>query len=196
MRAELALRCRCGELRGSVVEVARDTCTRAVCYCCDCQAFARWLGTDGVMNERGGTDIIAVAQGRVRWHEGGDRLRCVRLSAKGTHRWYSGCCRTPVGNTISAKIPFVGLARLGFVDAPEEHVGPAIGMQGRYAKGGVPDGVHARAPLGLVAHSARLVFGWWVSGKARPSEYFDAQTGAPRVEPLVLDADTRAKLYA
>ncbi|HWB79660.1 MAG TPA: DUF6151 family protein [Nannocystaceae bacterium] len=194
MSTELALRCRCGKLRGAVVEVARDTCSHAVCYCRDCQAFARWLGIDGVMNERGGTEIIAVAQGRVRWHEGGDRLRCMRLSAKGTHRWYSECCRTPVGNTISARIPFVGIARMTFVDAPEQHVGPAIGMQGRYAKGGVPEGVHARAPLGLVAHSAKLVFGWWVRGKARPSDYFDAKTGAAKHEPLVLAAEERAQL--
>lgn len=145
------------------------------------------------MNDRGGTDIIAVAQGRVRWHEGADRIRCTRLSAKGTHRWYSACCRTPVGNTISAKIPFVGLPRIGFVDAPEAHVGPAIGVQGRYAIGGVPEGVHGRAPLGLVTRSVALIFGWWITGKGRPSEYFDAR-GIPRSEPLVLDADARAKL--
>lgn len=146
------------------------------------------------MDARGGTEIVAVAQGQVRWHEGGDRLRCVRLSAKGLHRWYSDCCRTPVGNTISGKVPFVGLPRICFEDAPEDAVGPSVGMNGRLAEDGVPPGVHPRAPLGLVARAFWLIVRWWITGKGRPSDYFDDRTGAPRSQPLVLTADERARL--
>jgi hypothetical protein len=193
-RATLA--CRCGALRGAVDGIAPNESSHAVCYCDDCQAFARWLGIDGVTDEHGGTEIVAVAQGRVRWQDGAHQLRCVRLSGKGMHRWYTACCRTPVGNTISAKVPFVGLPRICIADLPDGAVAPAIGVQGRFAPGGVPPGVHRRAPIGLVARSAWLLLRWWVTGKGRPSEYFDAKTGTPRSEPLVLTPDARAQLNA
>ena len=191
---DFELRCVCGELRGIVHGVAPHTCGHAICYCDDCQAYARWLGTAGVADAHGGTEVVAVAQGTVRWTEGSEQLRCMRLSGKGLHRWYSACCRTPVGNTISAKVPFVGLPRLCFGELPEVAVGPAIGIQGRFARGGLPPGVHRRAPIGLVAGSAWLLLRWWIGGKGRPSDYFDAHTGAPRSAPLVLTADERAQL--
>jgi hypothetical protein len=181
-------------MRGVVTDVRPSNSAHAVCYCDDCQAFARWLGIDGVMDERGGTEVVQVAPAQVRWTEGDDRLRCVRLSPKGMVRWYSGCCRTPVGNTVSARVPFVGLPRLAFVELPPDAVGPAVGVQGRFAKGGVPPGVHARAPLGLIAHAVRMLTGWWIAGRGRPSPYFDARTGAPRAVPRVLDATERARL--
>ena len=41
--SEVPLRCRCGALRGVASEVAPTTGLRLVCYCKDCQAFARYL---------------------------------------------------------------------------------------------------------------------------------------------------------
>jgi hypothetical protein len=181
-------------MRGVVTDVRPSNCTHGVCYCNDCQAFARWLGIDGVMNERGGTDIVQIAPAQVRWTAGADRLRCVRLAPKGMVRWYSDCCRTPAGNTVSARVPFVGLPRPAFVELPIEAVGPAVGANGRFAIGGVPPDVHARAPLGFIAHAVWMLTRWWIGGKGRPSPYFDEQTGAPRSTPTMLDATERARL--
>jgi hypothetical protein len=33
---------------------------------------------------------------------GTDALRCLRLSDKGVLRWYTDCCRTPIGNTAAS----------------------------------------------------------------------------------------------
>ena len=196
MTVELALRCRCGIVSGVMSDVGPSNSNHAVCYCRDCQAFARWLGTPGVMNERGGTDIVQVSPSQVRWTEGAEHLRCMRLSAKGLLRWYTDCCRTPAGNMVSARVPFVGLPRVAFVDLPSHAVAPAIGVRGNEAQGGVPPGVHARAPLGMIAHASWMMLRWWIGGKGRPSAYFEAETGAPRSKPLVLTPDERATLDA
>ena len=33
---------------------------------------------------------------------GTDAMRCLRLSDKGVLRWYTDCCRTPIGNTAAS----------------------------------------------------------------------------------------------
>jgi hypothetical protein len=40
---DVQLRCKCGHVRGIAQEVARYAGFRFVCYCEDCQAFARFL---------------------------------------------------------------------------------------------------------------------------------------------------------
>ncbi|MBX7083654.1 MAG: hypothetical protein K1X88_30880 [Nannocystaceae bacterium] len=193
--SDVELRCRCGSIVGHVTELSPRTCNRAVCYCDDCQAFARWLGTDGVTDAHGGTDIVQLAPSAVTFSTGQQHLRAMRLSPKGLLRWYSDCCRVPMGNMVSARVPFVGLARERLLDVPAEALGPAIGVQGRFVRGGVPPGAVARAPLGMIVHAVRLLGGWWLRGKGRPSPYFD-DAGAPKVAPQVLDEAERAPLYA
>ena len=48
-----ALSCACGGLTGSVAHARRAT--HSVCYCRDCQAFARFLGREAeLLDARGG----------------------------------------------------------------------------------------------------------------------------------------------
>src|SRR5262245_1992629 len=48
--------------------------------------------------------------GRVKLTTGTDALRCLRLSAKGVLRWYTDCCRTPIGNTAaSPRFPVIAV---------------------------------------------------------------------------------------
>src|SRR5687767_6325224 len=55
------LRCQCGAIRGYVALPAKTV--RAICYCRDCQAFARYLERAGdILDEHGGTDILATAR--------------------------------------------------------------------------------------------------------------------------------------
>jgi hypothetical protein len=46
-----------GTLQGYVVPSA--AATRAVCYCKDCQAYARFLSAPCVVDSSGGTEIVA-----------------------------------------------------------------------------------------------------------------------------------------
>lgn len=193
MSSELELQCRCAAMRGTVGDVGPSNSTHAICYCDDCQAFARWLAIDGITDPHGGTEILQVSPSQIRWTHGTEHLRCMRLSPKGMIRWYCDACRTPVGNTVSARVPFVGIPCIAFVDLPVDAVGLAVGVQARFATNGPPPGAYARAPLGIVVHAARMLARWWIRGKGRPSPYFD-DDGVPRSAPVVLDRATRDRL--
>src|SRR6478736_8944365 len=105
MPLDLPLRCRCGRLRGIASDISPSGGLRFVCYCGDCQAFARFLDRADVLDAAGGTDIFHMPPGRVKLTAGTDSLRCLRLSNK-VLRWYSECCRTPIANTPrSAGLP-------------------------------------------------------------------------------------------
>ena len=95
---DLPLRCRCGNVRGVAIEVAPSAGFRFVCYCQDCQVFAHFLERPDVLDAAGGTDIFQMPTGRVQLSAGTDAVRCLRLSRK-VFRWYTDCCRTPIGNT-------------------------------------------------------------------------------------------------
>lgn len=192
---ELAVRCRCGAVEGVVTDVTPAACSHVVCYCRDCRVFARFLGGDDIIDAHGGTEVVQFAPSQVRITAGFEQLRSMRLSPKGLLRWYTKCCRTPIGNMISAKVPFVGLPGLCLVERPEAAVGPAVGVNGRGAPGGVPPGASAGAPVGFLLRVSALMLRWWLGGKGRPSAYFD-EAGVPRVAPMVLDLDERRRLQA
>jgi hypothetical protein len=102
------LRCRCGKLQGHVVP--STVAVRAICYCKDCQAYARFIDTAGVADQDGGTEVIASLPQHVHFTAGLDKLACMSLSERGLLRWYAGCCNTPIGNTPRhPKLPYVGL---------------------------------------------------------------------------------------
>jgi hypothetical protein len=109
MRFDLSLRCECGCVRGVAREVSPSAGFRFICYCNDCQAFARFLDRPDVLDGAGGTDIYQMPPGRIALTAGTDALRCLRYSEK-VLRWYTDCCRTPIGNTASGpRFPVVGL---------------------------------------------------------------------------------------
>src|ERR1700733_16290373 len=102
MRAlDLPLRCRCGHVRGVARGISPSAGFRFICYCMDCQAFARFLDRADVLDGAGGTDIVQMPPGRVTLTAGADALRCLCLSNRGVLRWYADCCRTPIANTAA-----------------------------------------------------------------------------------------------
>ena len=199
MATDLPLRCRCGRVRGVVTDVAPEAGARLVCYCDDCQAFAHFLERPDVLDAHGGTDIFPIAPAQLRITSAGDSLRCMRLSDKGMFRWYTDCCRTPIGNTLQ-RIPYVGLIH-AFVDhqadgRPRDAVmGKPLGyVQRRFAVGGpVSDGLPGLS-AGLVLRVARLLLTSWVRGKGTPSPFFEDKTRSPRAEPRVLSVAEREGL--
>ena len=107
--SDLPLRCRCGHVRGVAHAVSPSAGVGFVCYCADCQAFARFLNRADVLDAAGGTDIFQLPPGRVVLTAGADGLRCVAFSSK-VLRWYADCCKTPIANTAaSPRFPVVAL---------------------------------------------------------------------------------------
>ena len=196
---DLPLRCRCGRVRGVAREVAPYAGFRFVCYCQDCQAFARFLERPDVLDPAGGTDIFQMPVGRVKLTAGTDAVRCLRLSSK-VLLWYADCCRTPIGNTAGPRFPVVGLIH-SFISreadgrSRDEALGaPLCRIYERSAVGPLPPNAPAPPSLGIFALRASRILGWWLRGLGRPTPFFDDDTNAPLSLPRVLTPSERAVL--
>lgn len=192
---DAVLRCRCGEVEGRVTNASPKTVNRVICYCDDCQAFAHYLKRADLLDANGGSDIIQVAPNTVTFQRGEDRIRGMRLSPKGLYRWYASCCGTPVGNTVSPAIPFVGILAQSFT-APDEAFGkPTGGILGKFATGTPPPGT-VKPNLKLLAGAIATILGWRIRGKAWPHPFFDRASGKPRSEVTVIPREERDALRA
>jgi hypothetical protein len=200
MPLDIPLRCRCGSLRGVASDVSPSTGFRFVCYCKDCQMFARFLERADVLDPAGGTDIFQMPPGRVKFTTGTDAMRCLRLSKK-VLRWYTDCCRTPIANTAAGpRFPVIGVVH-SFMDhetggrSRDEVLGPPLcGIYRRSAAGPLPLNAPGPPSLGVFTCRASRMLSWWVRGLSRPTPFFDDRTKAPRAEPRVLSRSERAAL--
>jgi hypothetical protein len=179
-------------VRGIARDAGPSSGLRFVCYCEDCQAFARFLERPDVLDPAGGTDIFQMAPARLRIHAGADALRCVCFSEK-VLRWYTDCCQTPVGNTAaSARFPLVAVIH-SFMDhetdgrSRDRALGPPrCRIYVRSAVGPLPPDAPPAPSFTVFGRRAALMLGWWVRGLARPSAFFN-EVGAPLSGPRALN---------
>lgn len=194
---ELRVACRCGRVTGEVREAEPRAVNRVVCYCDDCQAFAHHLGRPELLDASGGSDIVQVAPATLHFRSV-DQLRCVQLGPKGLYRWYSECCRTPLGNTLP-NVPFVGMHMSVFGLESRELdalLGPPRALiLGKFARGAPPPG-STRLSVRFLARTIRLVLGWKLRGKSWPHPFFVRETGLPIRTPTVLTKAERDALRA
>ena len=102
------LRCQCGAVAGHVD--SGGVSNRVICYCNSCRCFAKFSGAADVLDHSGGTKIIQVAASRVQLTRGIENLAAIRLTESGMIRWYTSCCKTPIGNTLANhKFDYIGL---------------------------------------------------------------------------------------
>jgi hypothetical protein len=133
---------------------------------------------------------------------GTEAVRCLRLFNKGVLRWYTDCCRTPIGNTAaSPRFPVIAVVHSFMVHVGDdafldEVLGPPLcRIYERSAVGPLPPKAPAPPSLGVFASRASMIFGWWVLGLGRLSPLFDEHTNAPHAAPRVLTRNERADLY-
>jgi hypothetical protein len=209
MSTELALRCGCGTLRGTLAVRARGEGNRCVCHCRHCQAFARALAQqDVVLDAHGGTDLYQTSPSCLTITQGRDELACLQLTRRGPLRWYARCCGTLLANTArSAGLPFVSVVVSSLHDAGGAASGsPEAGSEARSdaidaAIGPVRHRIFARAATGdrasLRAHDgvppAMLCTLLWqllvnrLRGEHRRSTFFDADSLQPVAAPRCVD---------
>ena len=198
MTLDLPLRCKCGRVRGVASNVSSSSGFRFVCYCKDCQAFARFLNRTDVLDPAGGTDIFQMPPARIKLTEGTEAIRCLRLSDK-VLRWYTDCCQTPVANTAAdPRFPLAAVIH-SFMDHPADGhsraqvLGPPLcRIFEQSAIGPLPSDVPPPPSFGIFARRASRMLGWWARGLARPTPFFDDRTNAPRAVPRVLTQSERA----
>jgi Family of unknown function (DUF6151) len=191
------LQCQCGTLRGYVSPP--DMAYRGVCYCKDCQAFAHFLerSGDAVLNELGGTEIVATLPRHVHFTQGNEALVCMSLSDTGLLRWYTSCCNTPIANTPrDFKTSYVGLIHSCLSKrAPslEESFGPVrMVLQTKSAKGHVKS-----TPMSNTVTLLKImksVIATRMSGNYRRSPFFVGDSGIPIKQPRVLTKAERARV--
>ena len=189
---EHPLQCRCGTIKGYVSNPR--SANRVVCYCKDCQAFARFLGQEReTLDAQGGSEVIQTLPKNVTFTQGVDSLACMRLTDKGMVRWYADCCRTPIGNTLeNYKISFIGLLH-NCLESSGRPLQDSFGPIRTYANphGAIgepkPKATGMGATLGWVAKTiikARL------NGDCRRTPFF--KDGRPIAIPRVISSAERA----
>lgn len=193
-----ALRCRCGTLQGLVEPSA--AAARAVCYCRDCQAYARFLAQPGIVDAEGGTEVVAMHPRHLRFTTGLESLACLSLSPRGLLRWYASCCSTPLGNTPrDRKLAYVGLVH-SCLRAPGSSLQASFGAVRITVNTPSAHGPALTTPLlGRVAAGVGLVsslVGARLSGSYRDNPFFDAGSGEPLRRPRVITREERERAYA
>jgi hypothetical protein len=197
---DLPLRCRCGHVRGVASGVSRSTGCRVLCYCKDCQAFAHFLERPDVLDSAGGTDIFQMPPGRIKITSGIDTVRCLRLGSKGIYRWYTDCCRTPIGNTVGPRFPLIGVVHCFMDHQAEGHsrdvaLGPPLSrIYKSSAIGSIPPTAPGPPSFGVFIRRISKIFGWWIGGLGRPNPFFNDSTNAPCSVPRVLTQSERSGL--
>jgi Family of unknown function (DUF6151) len=183
------LQCQCGTIKGSV-ETLKGA-NRVICYCRDCQAFAHFLGRQAeILDDRGGSDVIQTLPKHVTISRGIEALACMRLTSKGLLRWYAGCCKTPIGNTLSTpKISFIGLLHSCLTHSDtslDDAFGPVrawVNTNG--AKGSTKPKVVGRAKT--IGWFIRTTLRARIDGDYRHTPLFLTGTQVPIVAPRVLE---------
>lgn len=185
------LRCECGKFQGEAELGHRSG--RFVCYCDDCQAFATYLGKESrVLDAAGGTEITPVPPARIRLAGGGlELLACVRLTEKGMYRWYTSCCRSPIGNVQNSKMPYVGMISTIFAFKNEEERKASLGevkarVMGKFARKTPPEGTTDSMSVGAMWWVIQFMVPAFLKRQHRPHPFF--QGDAPIVPARVLTA--------
>lgn len=198
---DIPLRCRCGHVRGIASGVAPGAGFRLVCYCRDCQAFARFLARPDVLDTAGGTDIFQMPVGRVKLTAGTNAVRCLHFSSK-VFRWYTDCCQTPIGNTAGPRFPIVGLI-YSFMRHDDDGrsrdalLGPPVcRIYEGSAVGPLPPNAPPPSTLGLFARRASMLLVWWWRGLGRPNPFFDEHTQVPISAPRLITPQERADILS
>jgi hypothetical protein len=190
------LSCRCGSLQGSVART--DRANHGVCYCRSCQAYAHFLGSPrDVLDQLGGTDVVATIPKFVTFSKGRQFLACMSLSPNGLLRWYASCCNTPVGNTPrNYRVSFVGLVHNCLENAGipvEASFGPVRMRAHRYGAKGEAPSMPWRTFTSVLRFGASLASAR-LGGGYRVTPFFDA-SGTPIVQPGVLTQPERERLF-
>ncbi|MBX2868776.1 MAG: hypothetical protein KTR18_08875 [Acidiferrobacterales bacterium] len=189
---DIKLGCTCGSVQGVLRNVTRDYGNRVVCCCDDCQRFAQLLDREAeILDEFGGTDVYQTSQSQVKLDSGIEHIRCMRLTSKGLFRWYTGCCNTPIGNTLTAGFPFISLVHnfIRIESDPDKLLGPVQAfIQTQFALSTPTYPRQAKKfPLGVVLRMMQKMLIWKLRGRNKPSAFFK-ESGRPIVKAKIINS--------
>jgi hypothetical protein len=174
--------------------------SRGVCYCNDCQAYAHFLGkADDILDEMGGTDVVAILPKYVTFTQGLETLACMSLTENGMLRWYASCCNTPIGNTPrNFKVAHVGLVHTclkGPLNTLEISFGPIrMRVNTKNAKG-KPRSMPISTITSVLRFLSSLIRAR-LDGSYKLTPFFDPNLGTPVTSPKVLTSTERDRVMS
>lgn len=186
-----SIRCHCGKLKGTLNH--NQEVNRCVCYCGDCQAFARFLKREHeILDEMGGTSIIQTIPANITFTEGIENLTCMRLTANGMLRWYAACCNTSIGNTLpTPNLSFIGLIHT-CLSSDQTSLDKAFGSIRMYVNTKSAIGENKPTAAGVLSGTLRVI-GMMLKarfdGRYKQTPFFIMESGTPIVVPKVLNAE-------
>jgi hypothetical protein len=164
--------------------------TYLTCHCRDCRAFQVALGRDDP-GAAAGVPIVQIGPAGMEITEGHEHLAALRLSPRGPLRFYAACCGTPIATTPSKlSLPFAGI----LADMIEDksalgRVRAQVNITG--ADGKVTHRRIGRVVMALFANAGAAI----MKGERKRTPFFEAATGKPVVEPVVIDKARKAEIY-
>ncbi len=190
---EIKLACDCGKVLGKTQSMTAESGNRLTCCCSDCQSFALYLdglgrgNAEPILDQFGGTDIFQMPVSKLSIETGLEQLACVRLTQKGMYRWYAKCCNTPIGNSMAANMPFIGVVH-NFMQHQTSRV-DEIGKNRAYVqthemKSKIPKVLKGSSSYAVVRSIVKIL-SWKLLGLNKPSVFFD-KNGRTIVKPVVL----------
>jgi hypothetical protein len=181
------VQCQCGAIQGQID--LSGTHTHVLCYCTDCRAFAHYLGKTEMLDPQGGTEIVQIAQFRLRFLQGTEHLAAIRLSKTGMIRWYATCCGAPIGNTMAdPRGGFIGMIYTCLDQTRiSQDFGANVATFNTQTAMGEPK-PKQRGVFGVLARFLWIVITTLLSGRYKHSPLFD-DAGSPRVTPRILNPE-------
>jgi hypothetical protein len=182
-RQDFTFSCDCGQCQFVVERISRKSVNRVICYCSDCQAYARYLDKAETLNSWGGSDIVQLPASCLRIISGQEQIAGLKLSSKPTIRWHAKCCNSPIANMSSPSSPALGILAASFHKSRDQldmHLGRPIGcIHGQDATVHMPSlgtGISVAVILSAVP---KAIF-WALTGKGKPNPFLDELTGQIR----------------
>ncbi len=196
MPTDIPFSCHCGSFQAVINDAGPRHSNHGMCYCVDCQAFARHLSAFGKTTDAsGGTEVYQIDPSHVQLLAGQHHLALLRLSPKGLFRWYASCCNTPLFNTMaSPKIPFVGVIAAN-MEAPDGALGP-LNFRYKVDQATGPVEGSQGSMLAFIARSVKNIGAARLSGRWKKTPLFDLTTLQPIAEPRVLTLAEKQAAYA
>jgi hypothetical protein len=188
MGGDAEFSCSCGAFRGHLSADGLKAGTRVVCFCKSCRENELAHGQPDPAPDP--VDLFQVSPAAITITKGAEHLQLLRLSPKGTLRWYAGCCGTPFANTTAKRsFPFAGLradvfadkTRLGKVRA-RAFIPQAAGKPPKTEGAG-------RMAYGILTR----VMSAYLSGTWKDTPFF-RKDGAPAAAARILTKEERAAL--
>ncbi len=184
----MEISCDCGAFVAKLKAFPRNTPGRLVCYCDDCQAYAKKIRRTDVLDQYGGTEVIPVYPKEIEIIQGIDVLKCYRLTTGGTYRWATSCCNSPILNS-NPGFPWAGIFHTAYKNSSAlSKLGEVKSrIYGKYALNSTPFKISDKISF----KDMLVVFPFIVKGKIlgmdKNSPFFCTDNVTPIIKPEVLE---------